>query len=105
MKLTFTILSEKTTAPQAASIFLGYLVIPYGILAFLLTEHGPQFASKIFETLCKFHGENPLTITVYYVRFNGLAEWYNITIVVRLHHYVPEHPRNCDSFVQHLPYV
>lgn len=48
---------------------------------------------------------NHLTTTVYHLQTNEQAKTFTKTIVVRLRHYVAEHMRDWDIYVQPLTYV
>lgn len=69
-------------------------------------DSGPQFRSKIFETLCPFLHVKHLRTTACYTKSNSLNGRYNKTIVVRLRHYVvAAHQSDWGLSVQLLTFV
>lgn len=53
----------KITAPYCAAAFLDSCIIPYEIPNHLLTDNGPQFVAKFFESLCVILGFRHFTTT------------------------------------------
>ena len=94
-----------TQAPHVARTFFNDWVGPYGPPSFLLTDNGPQFVAKFFAAICLLLGVKQHTITAYHPQTNGQVERYNKTLVSRLRHYVADHQRNWDEFVQPLTYA
>ena len=92
-------------APQVAQAFLDSWVYPYGVPDTLLTDNGPQFTAKFFESVCGLLGIRHVLTTAYHPQTNGQAERFNRTLGTRLRHYVTEHQRDWDEFVQPLTYA
>lgn len=53
-KMTIRIPTSKPTATHIANVFLDHFLSLYGIPDHPLAKSGPQFVSKLFETLCQF---------------------------------------------------
>ena len=92
-------------APQVAQAFLDSWVYPYGMPDTVLTDNGPQFTAKFFESVCGLLGIRHVLTTAYHPQTNGQAERFNRTLGIRLRHYVTEHQRDWDEFVQPLTYA
>lgn len=58
--------TAKTTALQAANMFLDHWVMPYGIQSFLFTDNGPEFLNKLFTTFCIVLDLKRLITTAYH---------------------------------------
>ena len=104
-KLTRAIPLKATKATDIAMAFLDTWVYVYGAPKFLLTDNGPQFVAKFFETICSMLGVRHFTTTAYHPQTNGQAERFNRTIVQRLRHYVAEHQTDWDLYIQPLTYA
>ena len=57
---------SSTTALDVAKAFIDNWVIPYGLPVSLLSDNGPQFVSKIVETVCHTLGPKHLTTAAYH---------------------------------------
>ena len=74
-------------------------------LSYVLTDNGPQFAAKFFEAVCIINGIKHVFTTAYHPQTNGQVERFNKTLAARLRHYVSEHQKDWDEFVQPLTYA
>ena len=92
-------------AVTLAEAFLNNWIYPYGAPLYLLTDNGSNLAAKFFEAVCYFLGVKHLFTTAYHPQTNGQVERYNKTLVGRLAHYVEEHQRDWDEFVQPCTYA
>ena len=63
----------------------------YGAPQYVLTDNGPQFAAKFFDSVCALLGIRHYLTTAYHPQTNGQTERFNMTIVQRLRYYVEEH--------------
>ncbi|CDF32213.1 unnamed protein product [Chondrus crispus] len=104
-KLCRAIPLRTTQAQQVAQTFLDAWVYPYGMPDTLLTDNGPQFTAKFFEAVCGLLGIRHVLTTAYHPQTNGQAERFNRTLATRLRHYVSEHQRDWDDYVQPLTYA
>lgn len=81
-------------------------IIPFGVPSYLLTDNGPQFTShSFFAFLSGCLGTKVLTTTAYHPQTNGRTERYSRTSITHLQHYVAEHQKDRDLFVQPLTYA
>lgn len=104
-KLTRAVPTAKTSATQVANIILEHWIVPFDIPSYVLPDHGPQFVSKFFATICGFLDVRHLTTTAYHPQTNGQVERFNKTIVTRLRHYLADHQRSWDICVQPLTHA
>ena len=65
----------------------------------------PQFTARYFQHALTSLGVKHVPTSTYHPQTNGQTEQYNGAIVSRLRHYVAEHQRNWDAFVQPLTYA
>lgn len=78
---------------------------PYEIPAYLLTDNGKSFLSKLIETISNVLVLKNLTNTANHFQTNEQAKRYIRTLIMRLCHCVAVHQRDWDVFVQPLTYV
>lgn len=90
-KLTWAIPAMKTTAKDVACMFIEEYVVLYGIPDRLMTSNVPQFAGKVFESVCAGLNTEILTTTAHHLQTNRRIELYSKTILSRLHRYISEH--------------
>lgn len=82
--------TSKSSVMNIASIYYDHWIVLYGIRAYLLTDSGTQFVSKLFGTIGNSLGLKHITTTAYKQQMDDQAERYNRMLIVRLHHYVAE---------------
>ncbi|CDF40922.1 unnamed protein product [Chondrus crispus] len=104
-KLTRSIPLRTTTASVVANAFLDNWVYVYGAPRYVLTDNGPQFAAKFFDAVCALLGVRHYLTTAYHPQTNGQTERFNRTLVQRLRHYVAEHQRDWDEYIQPLTFA
>lgn len=90
-KITKVTTAAKKTANNVATIFLYDVILSFGIPLKVVTDNGPQFASRNFTMICVELGIFPLTETNYDLQCDGQVERFNDTIVSSLRHYTSEH--------------
>lgn len=66
---------------------------------FLLTDNGPQFLAKLFETLCLDLKVKHVTTAAYHPQTSAQVERYNKALVARLLHYIADHQNDWDEYV------
>ena len=88
-----------------ANAFLDNWVYEYGAPRYVLTDNGPQFAVKFFDAVCTLLGVGHNLTTAYHPQTNGETERFNRTLVQRLRHYVEEHQRDRDEYIQPLTFA
>ena len=104
-KLCRSVTLRNTKAVTVATVFLDLRVYAYGAPSYVLTDNGPQFAAKLFEAVCTMIGIKHVLTTAYHPQTNGQVERFNKTLAARLRHYVAEHQKDWDEFVQPLTYA
>ena len=104
-KLCRSVPLRNTKAVAIATVFLDLWVYAYGAPSYVLTDNGPQFAAKFFEAVCAMIGIKHVFTTAYHPQTNGQVERFNKTLAARLRHYVAEHQKDWDEFVQPLTYA
>lgn len=91
LKLIRAISAAMTTAPNVSTVTLKNWVRPYGPPDIVLTDSDRQLTATFFAVLCASFEAKLVTATEYHSRTNGQVEWYNRTLMARLHHYIAEH--------------
>ena len=104
-KFTRSIPLRTTTAASVAKAFLDHWVYAYGAPQYLLTDNGPQFIAKFFDSVCGLLGIQHYLTAFYHPQTNGKAERFNKTILSRLRHYISEHQQDWDEYLQPLTYA
>ena len=104
-KLTHSIPLRTTTASVVANAFLDNWVYVYGAPRYVLTDNGPQFAAKFFDAVCALLTVRHYRTTAYHPQANGQIERFNRTLVQRHRHYLEEHQRDWDDYVQPLTFA
>lgn len=104
-KLTRAILSAKITTTNVANIYIQGWVLLYGISSYILTDNSTQFVSNFFFTLYNHFDTKYLTKTTFRRHTNEQVRRYNETVVKHLRHYVADHQREWDTYIQALAYV
>lgn len=79
--------------------------MPYGISDRILIDNKPLFVGHFFNAACVPLGTQFMMTAAYHPHINGQPEWYNKTLINRLHHYVSEHQNVWDDYVQPLTFV
>ena len=85
-------------ADVVAHVFFdGWVASGYGIPSILLTDNGPQFCAKFFQTFCKTLGVKQVFTSAYRPSTNGQTERFNRTVAEYMGAYVAEHQRDWDQ--------
>lgn len=103
-KLTNTSTLAKITAPVTADAFLTNLVYNFGIPGFRFTDNGSNFIAKFFHIICSSLGMQQLFTYSFHPHINSQAGNYNLTISIRLRHYVTELQRDLYRYIEPLIY-
>ena len=77
----------------------------YSVPRSLLSDSGPQFNAKFFQSACRLLGITNLYTSVHDPQTNGQVERYNRTIASMLRNYVNEHQDDWDVYVRPLTYA
>ena len=72
------LLCNKTlTSEDTAKLLLENLYKRFGLLDKIISDRGPQFASKAFKELLNLLGIKPALSMAYHPQMNGTTEWTN----------------------------
>ena len=104
-KLTKVVALRTTTAYTVATTFCDAWVFKYGVPRSLLSDNGPQFNAKFFQSVCRVLGITNLYTSAYHPQTNGQVERYNRTIASMLCNYVNEHQDDWDVYLGPLTYA
>lgn len=94
-----------TTDWHNAPLFTYHQKLLLGILTHDLTDNGSHFFSRFFELQWAFFGTKHRTTTAYLLQNIKIVEHCNKTIVTRLQHYVADHQRDRDIYVQPMTFT
>lgn len=103
-KLTRTVPASKITASHVAVVAMENWMIPFGTPNTIMTDHGSQFVSKRFATLCSAVETKLIATTEYHPHANRPVERFIKTLVALLKHSFNQHQTNWDAYVQPLFY-
>jgi len=101
-KLVRAIPMDGTTTVDGASVVLDYWVAAYGPPDRLLSDGGPLFTSHFLGQGCNLLSIEPKVTSPSHPQTNGQMERSNRTMHTILNHYVAEHPRSWDQFLEAL---
>ena len=104
-KLTQVVALRTVTAYTVAVAFCEAWVFKYGVLRSLLSDNGPQFNAKFFQSACRVLGIANLYTSAYHPQTNGQVERYSRMIASMLRNYVKEHQHDWDVYVGPLTYA
>lgn len=105
LKFEKAVPSSNKTASQIASLFIDFWTMPYGKPTHMLMDYRTWFVNNLFEMLCALLRTKHLTTTAYQLQACWLVERFNKMITATLIHYVAEHQRELDFYVQRLTYL
>jgi transposase InsO family protein len=88
------------TADATATMMLNHVFKRFGLSDKVITDRGPQFASKMFRELMKHLGVQTSLSTAYHPQTDGTTERFNQEIEVYLSIYCTSHP---EDWVDALP--
>lgn len=106
------VLMSRTTSTRKMNILINQWILRFGSPGYHLTIKNPQFARKssgfvckYFPSICKSPVDSKNLMSVaYHPHSNGHVSRFRQTIVTNLPHYVSEHQRGQDLYVQPLFY-
>lgn len=104
-KLTGAIQMSKTKPMYTENIFHYNQFNAYGILFFLLTDNGMQFAYKLFAPLCELLGVKHPKIAAYHMQTHGQVEQFNKKLVARLSGHVAELQKDLERSIVPFTYA
>ena len=104
-KLTQVAPLRTITAYHVAVAFCEVWVFKYGIPRTLLSDNGPQFASKFFTHVCQTLGVTNVFTSAYHPQTNGQVERYNRTLLAMLRNYVNDNQNDWDEYASALTYA
>ena len=84
--------SKTITAKETAQLLLENLYKHFGLLDKIISDWGPQFASRTFIKLLKLLGVKLSLSTAYHPQMDGTTEWVNQEIEAYLAIYCASHP-------------
>lgn len=96
--------AQRRKIDPIAIIFLNNQEMLYGRTSCVLAINGPEFGSKFFTALSLLLETKKLTTTACHRPKKVQVEKNSHTIVARLGDYVPEHYKDCDTYLQPLRY-
>jgi RNase H-like domain found in reverse transcriptase/Reverse transcriptase (RNA-dependent DNA polymerase)/Integrase zinc binding domain/Integrase core domain len=89
-KYTVAVPLRTTTADDVAHTFVTHWVAYFGVPLILLSDNGPQFASKFLQQVSAVLGVQQRFTSAYHPATNGQAERFNRTVLAMLSHYVTD---------------
>jgi hypothetical protein len=104
-KVTKTVPLRTFTAFLVARAICDHWAYVYGPPVSFLTDNGPQFAAKFFQTVCSELGIRKIFKTAYHPQTNGKVERYNRTILASLRGYVSKRQDDWDDFTQAVTFA
>lgn len=104
--------SELTRAPSTNTTaridfersFVEEMVILYGILDHLLTDSGPKFVEKLFNTVYLASGTRVLTTSAHHLQTNDLSELYNKALMLQASQNIRDKKIEWGTFLHSLEY-
>jgi transposase InsO family protein len=87
-KFTVAVPMRTTTASDVAEAFVSRWIALFGVPLILLTDNGPQFASRFLMQVSAVLGVHQRFTSAYQASINGQVERFNRTVVEMLSHYV-----------------
>ena len=104
-KLCQAIPMKTTDAMDCALAFVNHWIYKYGSPARLISDNGPQFVARFFQSVCRILGVRNVFTTAYHPETNGQTERYNRSLLAMLRHYVSEHQDDWDYFTPTLTFA
>ena len=83
---------KKVGALEVSKVFLDHWLLAYGAPTHVLSDNGPQFASKLFQLFQSGLGVRNVFTTTYYPQTNGQAERFNHKNLYDLRVFTSDHP-------------
>ena len=104
-KLVRTVPLGQKSPLAIARAFLTNWVFVYGPPVDLLSDNGKQFASRLFQEVCRILGVKNRFTSTYHPQCNGQVERFNRTLLSAIRHYVGDHPKEWDLFTDALTFA
>jgi hypothetical protein len=104
-KVTKTVSLRKVTALSIARAFCDHWAYVYGQPVLILTDNGPQFTAKFFQSVCSELGIRKIFTTAYHPQTNGQVERYTRTILASLRGYVSKSQDDWDEFMSAITFA
>ena len=93
------------TAEETGQLLLENLYKRFGLPDKIISDRGPQFASKSFVELLKLLGITSVLSTAYHPQTDGTTEWVNQEIEAYLSIYCTSHPEEWLSAINTLEFM
>ena len=93
------------TAEETGRLLLENLYKRFGLLDKIISDRGPQFASKSFVELLKLLGITSMLSMAYHPQTDGTTEWVNQEIEAYLSIYCTSHPKEWLSAIHTLEFT
>ena len=90
------------TAETTAKALMSAIVNRFGMPRVIISDNGPNFASKLFDALCKSIGTKHKFSTPYHPQTSGLTERMNRTLIAMIRNYIND---GHDNWAEMLEYV
>jgi hypothetical protein len=103
-KLTRAVPLAEINAVDVAVAFFNDWMSVYGVPLILLSDNGPQFASRLFQAACATMGVRQVFTSTYHPQTNGQVERFNRTVLEKLTHYVAAEQDDWDTSVRSIVY-
>lgn len=104
-KLTQVTALAKITDCNVAVALCEVCVFKYEIPVSLLSDIGPQFASKLFQSFCRMLGITNAYTSTYHLQTNGQMKTYNRALAAMLRNYASNHHDDWDEYAPALTYM
>jgi transposase InsO family protein len=92
--------TKEETSTTTAKLYHDHVYRRFGLPRAMISDRGPQFASKVFQELCDRLGVQSRLSTAYHPQTDGQTERMNREIEAYLRIYCGSHP---DTWAEHLP--
>ena len=97
--------NKTITTEETGRLLLENLYKRFGLLDKIISDRGPQFASKSFVELLKLLGITSTLSMAYHPQMDGTTEWINQEIEVYLSIYCTLHPEDWLSAIHPLEFT
>ena len=97
---------DKTITDEGtAKLLLENLYKRFGLPDKIISDRGPQFASKVFDKMLKLLGVKSVLSTAYHPQTDGTTEWVNQEIEAYLGIYCASHPEEWVAALSTLEFT
>ena len=104
-KLTQVVPLRTTGAYDVAVAFVEHWVYKYGAPDRVVSDNGPQFIARLFQSVCRLLGMKTVPSSAFHPQTNGQVERYNRSLLAMLRHYVGEHQDDWDRYASAVTYA